>query len=81
VYINYEQFLLSIDLSRKIKKIYAFITVGRENHELSRVAEEYKPSVFYNRTLRKTVEPKGRFTHNMPCPCRVAKGLECVFPI
>ena len=24
---------------------------------------------------------KGRFTHNMPRPCRAAKGLECVFPI
>jgi len=24
---------------------------------------------------------KGRFTHSMPCPCRAAKGLECVFPI
>ena len=24
---------------------------------------------------------KGRFTHSMPCPCRSAKGLECVFPI
>jgi hypothetical protein len=23
----------------------------------------------------------GRFTHSMPCPCRAAKGLECVFPI
>jgi hypothetical protein len=22
-----------------------------------------------------------RFTHSMPRPCRVAKGLECVFPI
>jgi len=24
---------------------------------------------------------KGRFTHSMPCPCRAAKGLECVFPL
>ena len=24
---------------------------------------------------------KGRFTYSMPCPCRAAKGLECVFPI
>ena len=24
---------------------------------------------------------KDRFTHIMPCPCRVAKGLEYVFPI
>jgi len=24
---------------------------------------------------------KGRFTHSMPCPCRAAKSLECVFPI
>jgi hypothetical protein len=26
-------------------------------------------------------DSKGRFTHSMPCPCRAAKGLECVFPI
>ena len=24
---------------------------------------------------------KDRLTHSMPCPCRAAKGLECVFPI
>ena len=24
---------------------------------------------------------KGRFTHSMPRPCRVAKRLDCVFPI
>jgi hypothetical protein len=24
---------------------------------------------------------KGGFTHSMPCPCRAAKGLECIFPI
>ena len=55
MYINYGQFLLSFHLSRKIKiKIYAFIIVGRENLELSRVGEEYKPSVFHKRTLRKT---------------------------
>ena len=23
---------------------------------------------------------KGRYTHSMPCPCRAAQGLECVFP-
>jgi len=28
-----------------------------------------------------TARSKGRFTHSMPCPCRAAKGLECVFPI
>jgi hypothetical protein len=26
-------------------------------------------------------ESKDRFTHSLPCPCRAAKGLECVFPI
>ena len=24
---------------------------------------------------------KGRFTHSMPCPCRAAKSIACVFPI
>ena len=35
----------------------------------------------YHLTRASELALKGRFAHNMPCSCRAARSLECVFPI